>query len=72
MTDFQRIHPGGKKALENYIYSDVSDLLFAVFPHKKETTEPSLLRHKIGIISNLHEKKKNLKENSLTISREHS
>lgn len=70
LTDFQRVHPGGKKSLENYIYEDVTDLLFAVFPHKKETTETNLLRYKIGSVTNMHEKKKKEKENTLTISRE--
>lgn len=35
LTDFLRIHPGGRKSLENFIYRDVTDLLFKVYPHKK-------------------------------------
>lgn len=49
LTDFVRIHPGGRKSLDNYIYKDVTDLLFTVYPHKKETTMPALNQYIVGI-----------------------
>jgi hypothetical protein len=31
-------HPGGKKALGNYVFKDVTEIIFSVYPHKRETT----------------------------------
>jgi len=36
LTEFSIQHPGGKKALANYIFKDITDILFNVFPHKRE------------------------------------
>lgn len=33
LTDFQMKHPGGKKALAPYIYTDITNTLFKVFKH---------------------------------------
>lgn len=35
LTDFATIHPGGRKSLENYVYKDITQTLFKVFPHDK-------------------------------------
>lgn len=48
LTHFATIHPGGKKVLEPYIFQDVTDNLFTIYPHKKETTLPLLNRYIIG------------------------
>lgn len=32
------VHPGGKKVLINYIYKDITDLIFKVYPHDKDST----------------------------------
>ena len=49
LTEFVKIHPGGRKSLENYIYKDVSELIFTVYPHKKETTINTLFKYAIGV-----------------------
>lgn len=48
LTQFAAIHPGGKKVLEPYIFQDVTDNLFTIYPHKKETTLTLLNRYIIG------------------------
>lgn len=35
LTDFAIIHPGGRKSLENYVYKDITQTLFKVYPHNK-------------------------------------
>ena len=60
LTKFQNIHPGGKKALSNYIYKDISDTVFSVYPHSKEHTTKILLTYAIGKIPT-GETKKNIK-----------
>jgi cytochrome b involved in lipid metabolism len=35
LTHFMGEHPGGKKALTNYVYKDITDIIFSVYPHKK-------------------------------------
>lgn len=51
------MHPGGKKALENYIFKDITDILFRVYPHKKEETLSKLAKYKIGEIKGRPENK---------------
>lgn len=36
LTEFALYHPGGKKAIANYIFKDITDIIFNVFPHKRE------------------------------------
>ncbi len=38
LTDFIPQHPGGKKAIINYLGKDVSSILFNVYPHNRDTT----------------------------------
>jgi len=35
LTYFIDKHPGGRKAIMNYIYKDITNILFKVFPHDK-------------------------------------
>jgi cytochrome b involved in lipid metabolism len=35
LTRFMTEHPGGKKALDNYVYKDITDTVFTVYPHKR-------------------------------------
>lgn len=35
LTDFALIHPGGKRSLECYIYKDITQTLFKVYPHNR-------------------------------------
>lgn len=51
LTDFIQVHPGGKKALLNYTFKDITDILFKVYPHKKETTLAVLHKYRIGTLS---------------------
>ena len=50
LTEFIPLHPGGKKALANYINKDITEILFKVYPHKKEHTLKILNRYAIGAI----------------------
>jgi cytochrome b involved in lipid metabolism len=50
LTNFMEIHPGGKKALTNYINKDITNIIFTVYPHKKETTQSTLMNYAIGKI----------------------
>jgi len=50
ITGFMNQHPGGRKALTNYLNKDITSILFTVFPHKKEATLNTLLRYTIGRI----------------------
>jgi len=70
LTKFQNIHPGGKKALSNYIYKDITETVFSVYPHPKEHTTRVLLSYAIGKIPT-DETKKNIKiERSITPTKE--
>ena len=53
-------HPGGKKAITNYQNKDITNILFTVFHHKKETTLNTLMKFSIGRIL-LQDIKTNLK-----------
>lgn len=50
ITDFIQRHPGGKKALANYIYKDITDLLFNVYKHEREPTLATLNTLVIGTL----------------------
>lgn len=50
LTNFMSIHPGGKKALINYLNKDITNIIFTVYPHKKEKTLNILTRYVIGKI----------------------
>jgi len=50
LTDFVNKHPGGKKAISNYFYKDITDILFSVYPHKSEQTLTVLGRYVVGSI----------------------
>jgi len=50
LTNFMEIHPGGKKALTNYLNKDITNIVFTVYPHKKETTHSTLIKYVIGKI----------------------
>ena len=43
-------HPGGLKAIKNYIFKDVTNILFEVYPHKKDTTVAKLMKFQVGLI----------------------
>lgn len=51
LTDFVNRHPGGKKAISNYFYKDITEILFGVFPHKPEQTLAVLGRYVVGSTS---------------------
>ena len=59
LTEFIFEHPGGKKALTNYFYKDITDILFKVFPHKKDKTLQTLFKYIVGTIPE-HEANKRL------------
>jgi cytochrome b involved in lipid metabolism len=44
------MHPGGKKALANYINKDITEILFKIYPHKREHTLKILQRYAVGEI----------------------
>jgi len=48
LTNFISKHPGGKKALSNYTYKDITNILFRVYPHDKERTLDVLKQYIIG------------------------
>ena len=50
LTNFMNEHPGGRKALTNYVYKDITDIIFSVYPHKKEPTLIKLLSYTVGKI----------------------
>lgn len=49
LTDFIAIHPGGRKSMDNFIFKDTTELLFTVYPHRKEPTLATLNKYIIGI-----------------------
>jgi cytochrome b involved in lipid metabolism len=51
VTEFIHSHPGGKKALINYIYKDVTDTLFKVYNHDRNNTLETLKHYIIGRLS---------------------
>ena len=32
---FIEMHPGGQKAIMNYLHKDISEIVFSVYPHKR-------------------------------------
>lgn len=50
LTNFMSLHPGGKQALRDYLNKDITKIIFTVYPHKKETTIPTLMKYVIGKI----------------------
>ena len=50
LSNFMEIHPGGKKALTNYLNKDITNIIFTVYPHKRETTLSTLIKYVIGRI----------------------
>jgi cytochrome b involved in lipid metabolism len=50
LTEFMNIHPGGQKALKNYVSKDITDILFSVYPHSTQSTLQVLFRYQIGKI----------------------
>jgi cytochrome b involved in lipid metabolism len=48
VTEFIHSHPGGKKALINYIYKDVTATLFKVYKHDRQNTLATLKKYIIG------------------------
>jgi cytochrome b involved in lipid metabolism len=48
LTDFASVHPGGKRSLESYIYKDITQTLFKVYPHNREKTLHRLSQFIIG------------------------
>lgn len=50
LTNFMVMHPGGRKALTNYLNKDITTIIFTVYPHKKETTLRTLMKYVIGKI----------------------
>ena len=53
LTYFISKHPGGKKALSNYIGKDITNILFRVFPHNKEKTLNVLKEYIVGTVKDL-------------------
>ncbi len=49
LTTFAKVHPGGKKALKNYVYKDITHLLFTIYHHKREILQ-TLNKYVIGSI----------------------
>jgi len=50
LTNFMDLHPGGKKALINYINKDITNIIFTVYPHTREKTLKTLKKYMIGYI----------------------
>lgn len=59
LTEFAFDHPGGEKALRNYVFKDVTEFIFTVYPHRKESTLKVLLKYTIGTIPESEFKEKN-------------
>ncbi len=51
VTEFIYSHPGGKKALINYIYKDVTNTLFKVHQHDRQHTLATLNHYIIGRVT---------------------
>ncbi len=50
LTEYLIIHPGGQKAIRNYMFKDVTSSLFTFYPHNKDTTMKVLEKYQIGTI----------------------
>jgi cytochrome b involved in lipid metabolism len=50
LTDFIHSHPGGVKAIKNYVYKDITNILFEVYPHQKVNTLARLMKFQVGLI----------------------
>lgn len=42
------MHPGGKKALANYVYKDITQILFNIYPHSPQILK-KLDKYIIGV-----------------------
>lgn len=65
MNIFLSQHPGGAQAINKYIYKDVTEILFSVYPHNKHYTLRKLQKYHVGqILQKKEEKyqKENVKE----------
>ena len=58
LTDFTSLHPGGKKALTNYVFKDITDIIFKVYPHKRDTTTRVLNRYVVGALDSSNKERK--------------
>ena len=70
LTHFMSEHPGGRKALNNYVFKDITEIIFVVFPHKREPTLKILLSYVIGKIPPLEMKQPAKIEREVTPSKE--
>ena len=50
LSNFMSIHPGGKKALTNYLNKYITNIIFTAYPHSKEKTLKTLMKYVIGKI----------------------
>ena len=50
LTEFATVHPGGKRSLESYIYKDITQTLFKIYPHNREKTLQRLSQFVIGSV----------------------
>lgn len=50
LTDFMVDHPGGMKGIKNYVFKDITNIVFEVYPHPRDTTLSKLMRFQVGII----------------------
>lgn len=48
MGYFKNFHPGGAQVIRNYLFKDITDILFTVFPHNKQRVDKILERYIVG------------------------
>jgi len=48
MSHFKFIHPGGSQVIRNYLFKDITDILFTVFPHNKQRVDNILEKYIVG------------------------